>query len=122
MDSTRHDGDSLPQRAGRRAAMRGGYMASILSEYRELRQMTDEQVASELGCSVNRLERLALCREPRRQQPRFSQDIQELAAYCGADAGRLAGVLRTVDGLRALAKHRDSDDGGMLAAARDEDG
>ena len=83
--------------------------------------MNDQQLAETLGCPPANLPLLGLCREPRRQSPRFAADIQAIAAYCGANAGRLAHLVRVVDTTRTLASHAGERTEGFLAAARDAD-
>ena len=74
------------RRAAERAARRGGYMASILADYRALQgsDEAEEEVARELGCPPERLPLLGLCRAPRRDAPGFGTDVREIAEFAGA--------------------------------------
>ncbi|MGI8913621.1 MAG: hypothetical protein ACR2JY_07530 [Chloroflexota bacterium] len=107
------------RRAAARAAARGGYMAGLLAAYQEMQGMDERQLAAELGCTLERLPLLGLCREPRREQGRFAADVREIAGYAGANVGRLAQLVRTVDTTRALGRRRSDASDGYLAAARD---
>lgn len=107
------------RRAAARAAERGGYMAGLLAAYQEMQRMDERQVAAALRCSLERLPFLGLCREPRREQGQFAADVREIAGYAGADVGRLAQLIRTVDATRALGQRRSEAPDGYLAAARD---
>ncbi len=95
-------------------------MAGILNAYRDMQGSDEAQLAAELGCLPAQLPLLGLCREPRRDAPRFADDIRQIAAVAGANVLRLAQVIRAVDSLRALGGSRDTA-GGYLAAARDAD-
>jgi hypothetical protein len=107
------------RRAAERAAHRGGYMASLLAAYREMRGMDEEQLAVDLGCPPERLPLLGLCRQPEREAPRFAADVQAIAAYAGASAGRLAQLIRAVDTARVFVGRSEAGAEGLLAAARD---
>lgn len=109
-------------RAAARAAERGGYMAGLLVTYREVQGMGERELAEELGCSAERLPLLGLCRQPRRDGARFAAEVRELAAFAGADAGRLAHVVRAVDATRAMGQREGAAGAGYLAAARDAAG
>jgi hypothetical protein len=107
------------RRAAARAAERGNYMAGLLTAYQEMQGMDERQLAADLGCSDERLLLLGLCRAPRRAQ--FAADVREVAAFAGADPGRLAQMIRAVEAKRALAQRRGVAGEGYLAAARDAD-
>ena len=107
------------RRASTLAARRGGYMAGLLAAYQEMRSMDERQLAAELGCPLERLPYLGLCREPRREQGQFAADVREIAGYADANVGRLAQLIRAVDTSRVLSNRRGSGRDGYLAAARD---
>ncbi len=83
--------------------------------------MTEQELAGELGCPLERLPLLALCHEPRRGPSQFAPDVRELAAFAQADPGRLAHLIRHIDNRRATAGAAGDRPGGYLTAARDAD-
>jgi hypothetical protein len=105
-------------------------MASVLFRYQTSERMDDQSLAALLLISPQQLTRLALCKRPTPSLS-FAEQVQHLAAFSGAEAGRLAGIIRQVDALAALqvtpamnASEVQSDitnlrQVGWLAAARD---
>jgi hypothetical protein len=93
--------------------------------YREREGMDDEDLAAFLECDIEALPRLALCRRPR-QAPGFRGDIEAIAAHTGANATRLAQLVRAAEAVEALGaregKGYRAGPTSMLMAARDHDG
>jgi len=107
--------------AADRAAGRPFFLASVLREYQDLRGMDDEQLANELGCELDDLPRLALCRRPEREAGRFRADVERIAERFGVVPIVLARVVREVDAARQLRRDPSSSNVGDLLAARDRD-
>ena len=97
-----------------------------LHEYRAIHDASDDKLASLLHCSRDALVCLALCRRPDAAAPSFRADVEKIALHCGADAQRLAAMIREVDSLRTIrqssvpagVKHPQP---GLLAAARNRE-
>ncbi len=107
------------RRAAQRAAERGGYMASLLQEYRVRQHMSDEELAAYLRCPIERLPLLGLCGQPRADT--FAPDVRTIAAFARADSGRLAQLIRAVAIDETLATRVRDPAIGYAAAARDRE-
>ncbi len=110
--------------AAQRAVSHEFFLAGILREYQQANQLDDDALAKLLGCHVNDLPRLALCRRPATEQKAFIQDIEHLAQRFHLHGDQLAIVIRQVDSLRALRQqlastHNAQQMQGILRAARD---
>ena len=109
--------------AARRAARRAAFIASALADYKATHGATEEQLARFLGCSAEALPALALCKRPDPSGKNFRPEAERVASFAGADATRLAQLLReveTAEALRDAARGREgTSDAGLLAAARD---
>jgi len=113
-------------RAAQRAVSHEFFLAGILREYQQANQLDDEALAKSLGCHINDLPRLALCRRPATEQKVFIQDIEHLARRFHLHWDQLASAIRQVDSLRALRQQLTSTRNaqqmpGILRAARDRD-
>jgi hypothetical protein len=104
----------------RRVADDPFFLAPALAAYARSEGLSDEALAARLGCPVNQLSRLRLCRRPREEPEQFREDIARVAEAFSIDADVLAAAVRRAD---ALAAFRDaaSGDAGLLMAARDRD-
>lgn len=103
------------------ASSRASLMSSLMLLYREQEDMDDEQLADFLGCEVEALPRLALCRRPR-PAPRFRADVETIAGHAGADPARLARLVRAAEaaeGMRTTGAQAQA--ASMLMAARDHE-
>jgi hypothetical protein len=112
--------------AAQRAVPHEFFLAGILREYQQANQLDDDALAKLLGCHVNDLARLALCRRPATEQKAFIQDIEHLVQRFHLHEDQLASVIRQVDSLRALRQQLTSTRNaqqmpGILRAARDRD-
>lgn len=77
--------------------------------------------AARLGCSVEQIPRLALCRRPDATGARFADDVRRIAEFVNCDPVRLRDLLRetsAIDRLRGTADETDIGQG-LLLAARD---
>jgi hypothetical protein len=96
------------------------FLASALKDYADGEGLDDSGLAARLGCSVQTLDLLRLCRRPRPEPPWFRQDVDQIAARFGVSAGTLAQLVRYADALAAL-RHRPVAPQGTVMAARDRD-
>jgi hypothetical protein len=98
------------------------FLGFALAEYARTEELSDESLAAELGCSPENLTMLRLCRAPRPEPNEFRRDIEQVATRFGADAGRLAAVIRRIEGtIRLRNAGQATADLGYFLAARDAD-
>jgi hypothetical protein len=106
----------------RRVADAPDFLAYALAEYGRSERLEDAGLAERLGCSVETLTHLRLCRMPRAQAPLFWQDVEQIAQRFAVTAEVLAEVARrgqSLFHLRAATSGRQ-DEAGFLMAARDD--
>src|SRR5690242_7445461 len=110
-------------RAARRAGEQPFFLASILQAYQRANNLDDLALADLLGCTLNNLPRLALCRRPAIDSQAFATDVAHLAGRFQLNGEQLAMVIRQVDALQALRHHLGAAQtaSGLLQAARDRD-
>jgi hypothetical protein len=98
------------------------FLAYALAEYGRSEQMDDAALAARLGCPVETLTHLRLCRMPRAQAPLFWQDIEQIAQRFSVNAEVLAEVARRGQSLFHLrtAVASTKDEPNFLLAARDD--
>jgi hypothetical protein len=112
-------------RAAHRAVNDPFFLASILKEYQRAHHLDNEGLATLLGCRVDDLPRLALCRRPATEQQAFVHDIDHLAQRFHLQADQLATIIRQVDILniwqQQMPFHLQATSPNMLSAARDRD-
>lgn len=87
------------RRAAELAADKPFFLAAALRTYASVHNLDDLELAVVLGCVVEDLPRLALCRCPQAPSAEFRSNIQHLAARFGLCAEQLAYLLREVDSL-----------------------
>jgi hypothetical protein len=109
------------------------YMAYVLTAYQTQENLTDDEMARELGTLPLLALKLSLCKRPDATSPNFAEQVREIAEFTLTDEVKLAHVLRQVDGLEKLAGRAASPSSaelktqpelplaGLLAAARDRD-
>ncbi len=102
----------------RRAAADPYFLASVLEDYARTERIDDDSLARLLGCGVEVLNKLRLCRRPRTEPALFRQDINRIASHFEIDAGMLAQVVRRSDAVRAL-RLGAGEQRELLMAARD---
>lgn len=113
------------------------YMAYVLAAYQSQEELTDEDLARELGTLPRLMLRLSLCRRPNALSSDFAKQVREIADFTLVDEAKLAHIVRRVDALEKLAARPEMPVAsesetesshplaGLLAAARDryeEDG
>ena len=99
------------------------FLASVLAAYTQAESLDEAGLASALGCPVETLASLRLCRRPRADS-QFRGDVEAIADRFGVDALSLAEIIRRVDALAALRTNKTSRSAtksghGVLIAARD---
>src|SRR5262249_24804368 len=77
-----------------RVAEAPDFLASALAAYARSERLEDAGLAERLGCSVETLTHLRLCRMPRAQAPLFWQDVEQIAQRFAVTAEVLAEVVR----------------------------
>jgi hypothetical protein len=106
--------------AAERARSESWTLGRLLSRCCELEGISEADVATELGCTLDTLRWIYLCRIP--SQSRFSDDVGRVAERFGLEPRRLAALVRRADAVAALASpHHDADDAELLLAARDRE-
>ena len=83
----------LLARAARSAAGQPPLVGHALALYQARHGLDEAALAAHLGCAVQRLHGLALCRLPRPGGESFRAEVERLAAFIGCDADRLAAVI-----------------------------
>ncbi|XXF76302.1 hypothetical protein P2318_25035 [Myxococcaceae bacterium GXIMD 01537] len=110
--------------AARRSAQDPASLGYVFEQYRKHEGTSAEGLAAMLGCSLEVLDDLSLCRRP--EQERFVEHLQRIAKRFMVDPRRLAAVLRRVEVLDVLPSEgegRDAvSDNSYLLAARDRSG
>jgi hypothetical protein len=97
------------------AEARPAFVASALAAYRNLRQIDNAALATELGCTEAGLSRLALCRRPDGDGAMFRTEVERIAQHAGCRAETLARLLRAA----SVAEKMQTAAPGTLLAARD---
>ena len=98
------------------------FLACALAEYARSERLDDAALAARLGCSVETLTHLRLCRMPRAQAPLFWQDVEKIAARFSVNAEALAEGVRRGQALIILRNVEvgRTQEAGFLLAARDD--
>jgi hypothetical protein len=95
--------------AARRAALREGYMAHALAQYRRREGIDEAELIASLALTPKGYTRLLLCRVPDPQHTDYEQRVARIAAYAGTSRATLMALLQAV--------HRSADSCDTLAAA-----
>jgi len=115
---------SLLQHAARKAAQYHFFLSEYLTEFSIINQMAEDELAQFLNCSPAILPKLALCRRPDSDSPKFRLEVERIATAFEIQPDRLARLIREVDILKAIAdirtKRQELPDG-LLAVARDDE-
>ena len=107
------------ERAAKRTSERDWTLGSVLDEFGRAERMTHEQVAAFLGCRVETLQWLALCRKP--DADAFTENVRRIAERFKVDASKLAQLIRRVEALATLGRAKIPEEEALLLAARDRD-
>src|SRR5690348_11899280 len=110
--------------AAERAAAEPAFFAHALREYRAMYGLSLRSLATRIGCNIDDVTRLALCRRPDLSAPKWREELDKIANYVHIDPQLLLQLLREVEALtvmrtvpstsKAFPKHQP----GLLAAAR----
>lgn len=112
--------DSLNYLA-RRVADDAWFLAPALALYARSEGLDDAALAARLGCPMENLPLLRLCRMPRAEPPGFGQDVDRIAERFAVEAEVLAQVVRRGQNLLSLrASETPASDAGYLLAAREQ--
>ena len=107
--------------AARRSAHETWMLGHVFEKYRKLEGRSPEELAAELGCSLEVLHWLSLCRRP--ADEKFTEHVFAIAKRFALDPLRLAAVLRHVEVVDALTAPSESgvaaDEDALVLAARD---
>lgn len=95
------------------------FLGSALAIYQAGEQIDARELALRLGCAVDTLQRLALCRRPEPGDASFVKDVRCIASWAAVDADHLVDLIRFADAIAALRSAGASSDAGTLLAARD---
>ncbi|HSH83149.1 MAG TPA: hypothetical protein VLA19_31845 [Herpetosiphonaceae bacterium] len=107
-------GNAFLLRAADRARSEPGFLGAVLVEYETRFGLDDTALAAQLGCEIEQLARLALCRPPRAD--RFRSDLELIASRIGLDPLPLARVLRLIAALEEFSGPATGE--GLRAARR----
>lgn len=94
------------------------FLASALALYARTEQLGDQSLAEVLGCDVEALNLLRICRRPRTDDVGFRQDLQRISNHFDVQIGILAEAIRRAEALSAL-RQGTSNQRGLMMAARD---
>lgn len=103
----------------RRLAGGSFFLASALATYAQSEDLDDRGLAETLGCAVEALGPLRLCRRPRSPANLFREDVRKIAARFGVRPEILAEAVRRSDVLARLREATMEGEAGVLMAARD---
>lgn len=105
----------------RRVSDAPDFLACALAEYARSERLEDAGLAARLGCPVEILTHLRLCRMPRTEPPHFWQDVEQIAKRFSVNTEALADVARRGQSLFHLRKAAGQKEAsGFLLAARDD--
>lgn len=107
----------------RRVADDSFFLAAPLDRYARAERLDDAALATRLGCPVETLTHVRLCRNPFPEAPKFWQDIEQIAVRFGLDSESLAEIVRYGQSLLRLEATTAQlpNSCGSLMAARDSD-
>ena len=94
------------------------FLASALADYARTEQLDEGGLASRLGCSLDDLGPLRLCRRPRSDPALFRQDVAAIAARFKVNGDVIAEAVRRADAIAAM-QQTPAQGHGLLMAARD---
>jgi hypothetical protein len=102
-----------------RASADDFFLGIMLVEFKASRHIDDTELSRFLGCEMDALAILALCRRPNMEGERFQDDLQRIADFTKCNADQLVQLVREATCLQTLRKRGDAGDTSFLAAARD---
>ncbi len=108
--------------AVRRISERTWTLGHVFEKYRQFENKSPEELAMELGCSLETMDWLALCRRP--DEDTFAEDLSAIAERFNVDPNGLASVIRHVESLGVFAARQKGSHTarpGLMLAAQDRD-
>jgi hypothetical protein len=103
-----------------RAETESFFLAWLLAAYARSQGQDDPALAADLGCRVEELVMLRLCRAPRPESREFWEDVRRIAQRFGIAPQRLAEVVKRGRVIRLFQAPAPAA-GGFLMAARDRE-
>jgi hypothetical protein len=110
------DSSSLLRAAAQRAATQSFFVAGALAPVISSESLDEMGIARRLGCPIENVPSILLCRRPRKPPAEFRADVYAIAERFGADPQSFAEMIRQGDALAAFASAVSP---AFLAAARD---
>jgi len=86
--------------AAKRSAREPSMLGHVFEQYLKLEGRSQEQLAAELGCSLEVLQWVSLCRRPHGED--FAEHVQVIAKRFEVELLRLVAVIRRVEVVKAL--------------------
>ncbi|GMU03132.1 hypothetical protein KH5H1_72530 [Corallococcus caeni] len=109
--------------AAERGAREPDMLGSVFAWYRDLEDLSVQAFAQKLGCTVETLHWVSLCRRP--EGAAFSEHVNQIAEHFGIDGFELSRVLRDMEATAALIATENSplapEARAVLLAARDRE-
>lgn len=105
--------------AATRAANDPFFLGYLFESMIESGRVTRDAIASRLGCSLDRLFEIYLCRTPRSDASSFREDVVRIAGFAGCDAATLAQLVREASALQSMRGATPQRASSILLAARD---
>jgi transcriptional regulator with XRE-family HTH domain len=109
------------QQLARQASMRPFFLGYAFERIATQQGYSEKDIASSLGCDIQTLIRLRLCRAPDVSAPTFIDDVQQIAERYSIDWATLLSLVKEALIIDVMSKNETDDDSGWLMAARDRD-
>lgn len=103
--------------AARRSGQHTWTLGYVFEQYRKYEGKSAEALAEELGCSLETLAWLSLCRRP--DEALFAEHLEMIEKRFAVEPHRLAAVVRRVEVLDVLPASQEEGEEPFLLAARD---
>lgn len=109
------------ERLAQRARGEPYFLAHVLEAHAVQAQLDDNGLAQALGCSLETLLQVRLCRAPGESAEDFRHDIETIARRFGLDPRVLANLIKKGRVAARLTQSRTTDTPGYLLAAREHE-
>jgi hypothetical protein len=104
-----------------RVANDGFFLAAALAVYARSEGLDDAGLAARLGCTVEQLPLVRLCRAPRSDAQGRREDVAAIAGHLGLDERMLMAVVKRATVLAGFQAAAVAPTAGQLMAARDRE-
>lgn len=94
------------------------FFAFYLKKYSEIEKVSEQEICSELNCSIEAYRKLALCRAPSAHSNEFIHRLNNVSQFTGIPIISLNKIIKRVDSVIALSGSKNIS---HLMAARDKD-